>query len=538
MTTSNPSHLLISRNPPRSPAHPQLVPTYTTRHLHQPAFVSDQESDSELTPSGRVEDDSGEEGYAEDEEIVIDPTFWKDAVLPGRVKVIVGKYTFWCHKEVLWFASPFFQAILQGSWAETSIANATPSVKETSRSRQASPTNTDTVIVSEKAYPPEEAEAGVIAEESEGEDESRKASVYMDASEDGPSIAQILQELRELPSPDRQASPLQEDVALGEVEPQPPSSTLRHSSPPRPTLLQPPTSLPLPPTVTTKSSLRSLSRRRRSRRPSSSLGVARKDRGRGSVGRGKVDAVVELREESAGAFQDFLFWAYPHLDCRITWTNVENLLALSSKLIVPALQKLCEHFLLTHASGRPIMALSLAEQHLNPELFREASRFVLDLAVWDKSEMEVLSEQTQLKLSMRRTWFLERLLKLGSVDVKKDYTCVRHHSTRVPRMRLIDLQRHDCPDQTKCQAQLDEKWRQAHSAVCRYGPPQPSVAFRCLRQLETFPTNPSLVMPHPLCQSAAKSWVMTLFDRMFQPKLGYGPVNPGTEKYWLWISMS
>lgn len=68
-------------------------------------------------------------------------------------------------------------------------------------------------------------------------------------------------------------------------------------------------------------------------------------------------------------------------------------------------------------------------------------------------------------------------------------------------------QRPDCPDPSRCQLQLDEKWRQALQAVSRYGPPQPSVAFRCLRQLETFPTNPSLVMHHPLCQSAAKSWI-------------------------------
>jgi len=134
--------------------------------------------------------------------------------------------------------------------------------------------------------------------------------------------------------------------------------------------------------------------------------------------------------------------------------------------------------------------------------------------------MDCLSEQTQLKLSQRRNWFLERLLKLGSIDVKKEYAC-----------------RPDCPDVARCQAQLDEKWRQAHSAVSRYGPPQPSVAFRCLRQLETFPTNPSLVMPHPLCQKAAKTWVMSLFDRMFNPKIVTSSYNPGTEKYWLWISM-
>jgi hypothetical protein len=55
---------------------------------------------------------------------------------------------------------------------------------------------------------------------------------------------------------------------------------------------------------------------------------------------------------------------------------------------VPALQKLCEHFLMTHASGRPIVALALAELHGNAELFREASRFVLDQATWDPAELE------------------------------------------------------------------------------------------------------------------------------------------------------
>jgi hypothetical protein len=37
----------------------------------------------------------------------------------------------------------------------------------------------------------------------------------------------------------------------------------------------------------------------------------------------QAEAVVELHEESAAAFQDFLFWAYPHLDCKVSWTNVE-----------------------------------------------------------------------------------------------------------------------------------------------------------------------------------------------------------------------
>lgn len=115
-------------------------------------------------------------------------------------------------------------------------------------------------------------------------------------------------------------------------------------------------------------------------------------------------------------------------------------------------------------------------------------------------------------------------------------------------------QRPDCPHPPRCQALVDEKWRQAHNCVCRSGPALPSVAFRCLRQLETFPSNPSLVMPHPLCQAHANSWIksctsferagcgcfvcsrMTLnpailvFDRMFEFRLINSPLNPGTEK--------
>lgn len=71
------------------------------------------------------------------------------------------------------------------------------------------------------------------------------------------------------------------------------------------------------------------------------------------------------------------------------------------------------------------MALSLAEQHGNAELYREASRFVLDRGefhasystsfLWtleltstetlDMEEMEDLSEQTRLKLSQRCVYF-------------------------------------------------------------------------------------------------------------------------------------
>jgi hypothetical protein len=55
-----------------------------------------------------------EQAEEEEEVIVVHPTFHRDAAMPGRVKVMVSRYEFWCHKEILWFASPFFQSLLEG----------------------------------------------------------------------------------------------------------------------------------------------------------------------------------------------------------------------------------------------------------------------------------------------------------------------------------------------------------------------------------------------------------------------------------------
>lgn len=128
-SVTNPSHLLINRNPP-SPAHPQLFPQSTSRHSG--SSHSRQNSaptlPSESRPSHLVEVANGSliERYSDDDEVEEDEeeqeeeyvnvhsTFLKDSQLKGRVKVVVGRNEFWCHKEVLWFASPFFQGLLQG----------------------------------------------------------------------------------------------------------------------------------------------------------------------------------------------------------------------------------------------------------------------------------------------------------------------------------------------------------------------------------------------------------------------------------------
>lgn len=117
--SSNPSHLLISRNPPRSPAHPQLDPALTSRHSSSQSHNRSSSGRwvyAEDRPSRYPsEDDIDKEAELEDQgPIDVHPTFRCGAELPGKVKVIVGRNEFWCHKEVLWFASPFFEGLLNG----------------------------------------------------------------------------------------------------------------------------------------------------------------------------------------------------------------------------------------------------------------------------------------------------------------------------------------------------------------------------------------------------------------------------------------
>lgn len=75
---------------------------------------------------------------------------------------------------------------------------------------------------------------------------------------------------------------------------------------------------------------------------------------------------------------------------------------ISHKLVVPALQQKCLTFLLTHAAGKPIKAIRIAELFDEEELYREASRFVLDNpGGWSDWELGTLSPVTLWKLEKR-----------------------------------------------------------------------------------------------------------------------------------------
>lgn len=128
-STLNPSHLLINRNPPL-PAHPQLFSQSTSRHSAASHSVPSFPTDPAVPPlpAGRssldhpgnvIQEDNHEYGYEydyqeSDIDVEIHPTFARDSALRGRVKVVVGRNEFWCHKDILWFASPFFKGLLEG----------------------------------------------------------------------------------------------------------------------------------------------------------------------------------------------------------------------------------------------------------------------------------------------------------------------------------------------------------------------------------------------------------------------------------------
>jgi hypothetical protein len=131
--------------------------------------------------------------------------------------------------------------------------------------------------------------------------QSRKGSVYLDAvsdTGDQPSISDIMRDLRDMPNALAQE---QEQIVIPDINPlniQTPSPVMN----------------PLPPPI----------RKGRTLRHSFSSSTIPSTATRSTLRVDEdVEATVELHEESAAAFQHFLFWAYPHLDCRVSWTNVE-----------------------------------------------------------------------------------------------------------------------------------------------------------------------------------------------------------------------
>ncbi|KAF9531584.1 hypothetical protein CPB83DRAFT_848417 [Crepidotus variabilis] len=439
---TNPSHILIARNSRgvnntaaalSSPTETHAAASGVFRSSGSPPWLFEDCEPDELDSELSTEEDEGS--------IDIDETFTKHCKLPGTVKVVVESTTFWVHKEILFFASPFFEAALSGNWSETGRPTSMSSVVTISQSR--SQTTLDISEVEDR-----------ITVDSDTEQDALELHVEFDSTKT-------------------------EEGSVND-----PGRAFKERS----------------------SSLAKL-QGERSREEPETVRVHRRAKSTSNIGATEAiirrnpkngpDAVVVLKEEKASTFHDFLKFIYPQMECTITWNNVAGLMNIANKLCVNPLQNECRTFLLTHAAGKPIKAMRIAELYQEEELYRESSRFVLDNpGGWTEQELNTLTQETLLKLEKRRNWFLERVLKLGLTMISKEYQCCP-----------------TCPDPTACARILEDKWRQAYHAVFRFGPPQPSMVFRYLRMLEGI--SPPLTLTHTACQASAKAFIATLFDRMF-----------------------
>lgn len=197
------------------------------------------------------------------------------------------------------------------------------------------------------------------------------------------------------------------------------------------------------------------------------------------------------------------------------------------------------------AGGKRIVSVSIVEPTLTMYHRPEA-------------ELRTLSQETLLKLEKRyaawssrraasyltvgsfyrRTWFLERVLKLNMVPIAKEYTCVRQSMLTRPNAEqalistchcawlnsALHVQIHrtapDCWTRNGNQElarspgsvslAVFNNTVDVHATYLRStspGPIQPSMVFRYLRSLEG--GSQTFTLTHHACQQTAKLWVST-----------------------------
>ncbi|CEH14105.1 DCD (DEVELOPMENT AND CELL DEATH) DOMAIN PROTEIN [Ceraceosorus bombacis] len=512
----------------------------------------------------------------------LNPEFSKDAENRGNVKITCGGVRFYLHKDVLYYASPFFRGLLQGGWSENEVVcsdeddalstTATEPCSELQHSAQPAPTSDvpttserissqarllqpsassreaesplplaqrDTTIEASQGdkvdgelslpsprghasprasfhtahhslldsneddarRPQEHDREALDAQDATWTDEAETASGARPAQQEGSrdidaldvqGLSNRLQNLA-TPSSSPQLKPRRAISSADSVPAQRAPVRVRNSAPP---LQSPSASSRARPSSLTE---------RRARRTSSRRSRGSREDSHPSISKHSLVADVHLPDEDASTFQDVLCHIYPHLQLLVTWYNIGALMRFDDKYQIPFLRRSCISFLRAALAGRPIEAMALGERHGLEAEYKEASRHVLDnMPSWSLEELNVLSKETLLKLERKRIWFLERILKLSLANPARDYEC---HAA--------------CPDPKACAKSLGERWQAAYQASTRYGPPQPSVVWRHLRELEGTGGQPVAA-----CHRASQAWVQLLFDRMFSITVGLSGTRP------------
>ncbi|CAG8440953.1 1067_t:CDS:2 [Ambispora gerdemannii] len=127
---------------------------------------------------------------------------------------------------------------------------------------------------------------------------------------------------------------------------------------------------------------------------------------------------IPLSNENAKDFATLLDLLYPNLFLSINWQNVEGLLRLGDKYIIPQVLKVAEHFLENNPRFNPLTALILSETFEFKKVYKEASKLVLD-DFWKfrkSDDFKKLSAATQAKLYARYCDYVQGLESLNNSE--------------------------------------------------------------------------------------------------------------------------
>jgi hypothetical protein len=262
--------------------------------------------------------------------LTIHPTFLPDAPNAGTVLVMVEGQSFFVHRDVLVFASSFFEALLSGDWRETAQSETSTQCND-----------------AHAGSPP------------------RRGSVHRTSSDPGPLAGTLLEEsiMSTETSTDSYHAVDNAQHALPAVE-------VLAVETPRSTTPTPGRTSHLQPRDDRMAFATRMAQASDNWTLASSTSFAQQVEDAGievldapeptedaiQPARRKLDARIRLSEERATTFQDLLFFIYPHTELQCTWVNVEPLLHMSRKFDIPLLARQCVAFLLSSAAGRSIAA--------------------------------------------------------------------------------------------------------------------------------------------------------------------------------------
>jgi BTB/POZ domain len=158
----NPSHLLLARTPP-TPSHPATdawaavavaLPSLSVAECAWPSRASFvHQKHSELLAPPPPASGTPVASPPPPAAIEIHPTFLPTAPHPGTVLLVVESTRFYVHRDLLIFASSFFECLFRGDWRETASDTASTHVDDKDPRRLSVPSSSRGSFVSTDTSP-------------------------------------------------------------------------------------------------------------------------------------------------------------------------------------------------------------------------------------------------------------------------------------------------------------------------------------------------------------------------------------------------